>query len=89
MKLGFCRQIFEIYSNIKLHKKIHLVGAELFYEDGQTDIAADMTKLIVAFSNFANASKNGLYSCREFILVLFMPSSASSSTKRRVLHFSF
>jgi len=29
--------------------KIRLVGAELFHTDGRTD----MTKLIVAFSNFA------------------------------------
>jgi hypothetical protein len=31
------------------------VGAELFQADGQTD----MTKLTVAFRNFANAPKNG------------------------------
>ena len=31
------------------------VGAELFHTDGQTK---DMTKLIVAFRNFANAPKN-------------------------------
>jgi hypothetical protein len=30
------------------------VGAELFHADGQTD----MTKLIVAFHNFVNVSKN-------------------------------
>ena len=30
--------------------------------DRKTDIMADMTKLIVAFSNFANAPKNRLYS---------------------------
>jgi hypothetical protein len=33
--------------------KIRPVGAELFLADGQTD----MTKLIVAFRNFANAHK--------------------------------
>ena len=33
--------------------KIRPVGAELFHADGQTD----MTKLTVAFGNFANASK--------------------------------
>ena len=31
--------------------KIRTVGAELFHEDGQTD----MTKLTVAFRNFVNA----------------------------------
>jgi hypothetical protein len=36
--------------------KIHPVGAELFDEDGRTD----MTKLIVAFHNFAKAPKNML-----------------------------
>jgi hypothetical protein len=34
--------------------KIRLVGAELFHADGQTE----MTKLIIAFRNFANAPKN-------------------------------
>ena len=34
--------------------KIRSVAAELFHADGQTD----MTKLIVAFRNFANAPKN-------------------------------
>jgi hypothetical protein len=33
--------------------KIGSVGAELFYADGRTD----MTKLTVAFRNFANAPK--------------------------------
>jgi hypothetical protein len=34
--------------------KIGRVGAELFQADGQTDT----TKLLLAFHNFANASKN-------------------------------
>jgi len=33
--------------------KIHLVGAELFHADVRTD----MTKLIIAFLNFANTPK--------------------------------
>jgi hypothetical protein len=33
------------------------VGAELFHADRRTDIRTDMTKLIVAFRNFANAPK--------------------------------
>ena len=33
--------------------KINLVGAELFHTDGKTD----MTKLIIAFLNFANVPK--------------------------------
>jgi len=38
--------------------KIRPVGAELFYADGQTDKQTGMTKLIVAFRNFANAPKS-------------------------------
>jgi len=52
MKIPFSRQIFEKHSNIEF-MKIHPVGAELFHADGQTD----MTKLIVAFYNSANAPK--------------------------------
>jgi hypothetical protein len=37
--------------------KILPVEAELFHADGRTDTQADMTKLIVAFRNFANAPK--------------------------------
>jgi len=33
------------------------LGAELFPADGRTDGQADMTKLIVAFRNSANAPK--------------------------------
>jgi hypothetical protein len=42
--------------------KICAVGAELFHSDGQrhiqTDGRTDMTKLVVAFRNFANAPNN-------------------------------
>jgi len=34
------------------------VKAELFHSDGRTDRPTDMTKLIVAFHNCANAPKN-------------------------------
>jgi len=68
MKLEFSRQIFTEYLNIKFHK-IRPIGAELFQADGQTDV----TKLIVAFSNFANAPKKrevlektkAIYTCRQ------------------------
>jgi hypothetical protein len=45
--------------------KICLVGAELFYAEGRTDSQTDMTKLRVAFRNFANAptSKEGMLVC--------------------------
>jgi hypothetical protein len=38
--------------------KIRPVGADLFHADGRTDRQTDMTKLRVAFRNFANAPKN-------------------------------
>jgi len=38
--------------------KIGPVGAEFFHADVQTDRHTDMTKLIVAFRNFANAPEN-------------------------------
>jgi len=41
------------YTQISNFIKIRPVGAELFHVDGRTD----MTKLIVAFRNFANAPK--------------------------------
>ena len=34
------------------------MGAEFFHENGQVDRQTDLTKLIVAFRNIANASKN-------------------------------
>ena len=37
--------------------KIRPVGAELFHADGRTDGQTDMTKLIVAFRNFAKQLK--------------------------------
>jgi len=51
-KMNFSPKIFEIYSNIKFHEKIHTIGAELFYVDGRTDGHTDMTKLTVVFRNF-------------------------------------
>jgi len=37
--------------------RIRLAGAELFSADEQRDRQTDMTKLIAAFRNFANAPK--------------------------------
>jgi hypothetical protein len=37
--------------------KIRLVGFEMLHADRQTDVRKDMTKLRVAFRNFANASE--------------------------------
>jgi len=52
MKLEFSGHIFGLESNIKIYE-ILSVGAELFHADRRTD----MTKLTVAFQNFANAPK--------------------------------
>jgi hypothetical protein len=53
MKHGFARQAFKQSSKINV-VKLRLLGAELFvWTDRQTDV----TKLIVAFRNFANKPK--------------------------------
>ena len=49
--------------------KIRPVGAELVHADGQTDRQRDMTKLIVSFSNFANAPKIQSVMYKEIIAV--------------------
>jgi len=60
MKLGVSRQ-FSTNTQISNFMNILPVGNELFHMDGQTerrtDRLTDMTKLIVAFRNFANALK--------------------------------
>ena len=38
--------------------EIRLVGAELFLSDGQTDGRTNLTRLIDAFRNFANAAEH-------------------------------
>jgi hypothetical protein len=57
MKFEILRQIFEKYLNISFYKNLY-IGTTLFYTDRKTDALTDMTKLIVAFRNFANAPKN-------------------------------
>ena len=37
---------------------IRPMGAELFHADGRTDRQIDITRLIVAFRNFANVPNN-------------------------------
>jgi hypothetical protein len=53
MNLEFSRQRFEKY--VPSLMKIRPVGAEFYHAGGRTDRQTDMTKLIVAFCNFANA----------------------------------
>jgi len=55
MKLFLDR--FSKYTQISNFKKIRLAEAELCHADGRTDGRTDMTKLMVAFRNFANAPK--------------------------------
>ena len=55
MKLEFSRQISEKYSNIKFHENPS--SGSRVDPCGQTDERTDMTKLLVAFSNFANSPK--------------------------------
>jgi len=56
MKLEFCEQIFEKYSNIKFHENPS--GGSRVVPCGQMEGWTDVMKLIVTFCNFANASKN-------------------------------
>ena len=58
MKLELSRQGLEKYSNVKFHGSLssgNLV-VQCGRTDGRTDGLKDITKLIVAFHNFANAS---------------------------------
>jgi hypothetical protein len=59
MKQKFSRQIFEKHSNIKFHENLSS-GSRVTCEctERQADRLTDMTKLIVACGNFANAPKN-------------------------------
>jgi hypothetical protein len=58
MKPAFSRQIFKIFSNLKLHENPS-IGTELFHADGRTDRRTDTMNLTVGFRNFMNAPKNG------------------------------
>jgi hypothetical protein len=65
MKLKFSRRIFEKYSNIKFHKNPSSGSRVVSFghRGERTDGRTDMTKLTVAFCNFANAPKSrGNYS---------------------------
>jgi hypothetical protein len=59
MKLGFSRLIFEKHSNIKVHQNPSSGRRDVPCEHKHTtDGLTDMTKLTVAFRNFANAPKD-------------------------------
>jgi hypothetical protein len=57
MKLEFPDK-FSKNTQISNSTKIHLEEAELFHADGHKDGQTNMTKLLFAFRNFANALKN-------------------------------
>ena len=54
---NFCLKHFSFYKESNF-MKVCPVEADLFHADEQTDRQTDMTKLIVAFHNFANMPKN-------------------------------
>jgi hypothetical protein len=75
MKLEFSGQIFEKHSNVKFHEnfmKIRPLGAEFFHAYGRRDGQIDMTRLIVAFWNFAKAPINTPAPFRGFGLVFVL-----------------
>jgi hypothetical protein len=55
MKLEFSRQVFEKNIHISYFMKTRSVAAQVFRTDRQM---ADMTKVIVAFRDFAHTPKN-------------------------------
>jgi hypothetical protein len=71
--------------------KIRLDGAELFHADRQTDRQTDMTKLIFAFRNFANAPKIPQYidSNYEDSVLLILKVSLLPFTSRHDVIFFF
>ena len=61
MKFAFSQQIFGNVPNIKVSSKSVQWEPSFFMQrDRQTDGQANMTKLIVAFRNFANAPTKGV-----------------------------
>jgi hypothetical protein len=63
MKLEFSQQFFFKSSNTKFHEN-PLIGSRVFLcgmTVGQTGRRTDMTKVVVAFLNFANAPKTTSY----------------------------
>jgi hypothetical protein len=80
MKLEFSGQIFEKSSNIKFHVKASS-GIRVVSADRQ----ADVTNLVVAFRNFANASKMVFKmnrSCTVDCIFLSTPIERNHGTKR-------
>ena len=77
IKLQFSQQIFEKYSNIKSHENPSS-GSRVVL-GGQTEGQTDMTNLIVALSNFANATKMKRPTLKIIMLHLIRLRSTNSS----------
>ena len=78
MRLEFSRQFFKKHSNIKFHKNPSIRSPVV--PCGRTDGRTEMTKLIVAFRNFANTPKivhKGLFTLKREIFLLYLHSSAN------------
>jgi hypothetical protein len=66
--------------------KIRPVGAELFHADGRID----MTKLVVAFRNFANAPKNETSKISKYervLKILYVPHGKMSDLQAQRAEF--
>jgi hypothetical protein len=72
MQLGFSRQIFEKFSNIKFHE--NPPSGSRFHAEGQTDRQRFTTNLIVFFCNLANAPKIGMDLAQEYMVWPAVPS---------------
>jgi hypothetical protein len=80
MKLEFCRQMFEKCSNIKFRENASC-GSRVV-PCGQTEGQTDKMKLIVAFRNSANATKNRVSSS---LHVLYSSPDITSVIKPRMM----
>jgi hypothetical protein len=87
MKLEFPPRSFEKYSNIKFHENLSSGSRVVsMWTDGWTD----MTKLIVAFRNFANAPKAVcLFRSQCVLRNISLIFSIPSHFLPRFMHFSF
>ena len=79
MKLEFSQQIFFFSKNTRIPNfmKIRPDGTEFFHADGRID--GDMTELIVAFCNFANAHEKDFMFVTHWLHVLVFHAFASDS----------
>jgi len=86
MKLELSRQIFEICSNIKFHEKPS--SGSRVVPCGQMGGPTDMTKLIVAFRDSANAPKNRPpYQKRDIVYYKIQRSLESRTVNEHILRY--